>query len=145
MRITLAITVVVALAAPGGLARGGDPPAFVVIVHPSNPVARLDKKTIADAFLKKRTRWGDAGKPILPVDQDKRSVIRRKFTEDILGRNLNAVRTYWIQLVFSGRGVPPREVDSDADVVTFVLEHPGAIGYVSATTDVRTARVVQVK
>jgi ABC-type phosphate transport system substrate-binding protein len=144
--IVLAILLVASAAAPGGdAARADTPPAYVVIVHPSNKATRLEKKTIADVFLKKRTRWSAAGRTILPVDLTKKSAIRKRFSEEVLGRNLSAVRTYWNQLVFSGRGVPPPEVDSDADVIAYVLEHPGAIGYVSASADVKDARVVQIK
>jgi ABC-type phosphate transport system substrate-binding protein len=145
MRALVAILVLVAVALGVRPAAAGDAPVFVVIVHPSNSSTKLDKKTIADAFLKKRTRWGAAGKPIQPVDQGKKSAIRKKFTEDILGRTPAAVRTYWNQLVFSGRGVPPPEVASDAEVVAYVLENPGAIGYVASTADIKDAKVVQVK
>ena len=51
-----------------------------------------------------------------------------------LGRSVSAVRAYWQQQIFSGRNVPPVERPSDAEVLTFVKEHPNAIGYVSAST-----------
>ena len=145
MRVIVLAALVVAASALGGDAAHADPPTYLVIVHPSNKTTKLEKKTIADTFLKKRTRWSDAGKTILPVDQTKKSAIRKRFSEEVLGRNLSAVRTYWNQLVFSGRGVPPPEVDSDDDVVAYVLKHPGAIGYVAATANVKDARVVQIK
>ena len=41
--------------------------AFVVIVHPGNPVTSVDRKFLADAFLKKVTRWPDE-RVIRPAD-----------------------------------------------------------------------------
>ena len=73
------------------------------------------------------------------------SAARRRFSEDVLGRTIEAVRRYWNQQVFSGRGVPPPQVDSEAAVVEYVLTHPGAIGYVTETTDVRGAKVILVR
>ena len=143
--IVLALVLVAVAVALGEAPARADAPAYVVIVHPSNKTTKLEKKTVADAFLKKRTRWSEAGRTILPVDLTKKSPIRKRFSEEVIGRNLSAVRTYWNQLVFSGRGVPPPEVDSDAEVVAYVLKHPGAIGYVSPTADVKDARVVQIK
>ncbi|MBA3542489.1 MAG: substrate-binding domain-containing protein [Deltaproteobacteria bacterium] len=117
--------------------------AFVVIVHLENPVAKLDKKTIADAFLKKRTRWSH-DQTIQPVDQSKGSRIRAQFSEGVLERSIAAVRTYWNRLVFSGRGVPPPELASDADVIRYVTTRAGAIGYVSRAAEIKGVKVVQV-
>jgi hypothetical protein len=55
------------------------------------------------------------------------------------------VRSYWQQLIFSGRDVPPPELDSDADVVKYVSKHAGAIGYVSGNGDLAGVKVVIVK
>ena len=61
------------------------------------------------------------------------------------GKKTTAVRSYWLQVIFSGRGVPPPEKPSDKDVIAYVKAHPGAIGYVAATTatdDVKVLKVV---
>jgi len=116
-------------------------PAYRVIVHPSNPVTSVDQRFLADAFLKKITRWGN-DEPIRPVDLHSDSAVRRHFSDETLRRSVSAVKSYWQQLVFSGRGVPPPEMDNDEQVVRFVLRNPGAIGYVSGTTSVENAKVV---
>ena len=119
-------------------------PAFRVIVDPANQTASVDRKFLADAFLKKTTRWGD-GARIRPVDLPASSPVRRLFTQSVIGRSVAAVRNYWQQQVFSGRDVPPPELETDAAVVRWVLEHPGSVGYVSADADLGQARVLTVK
>ena len=49
-----------------GVSAEGPPPPFVVIVHPQNPYVHVDRGFVADAFLKKATRWpnGDVIKPV---------------------------------------------------------------------------------
>ena len=118
--------------------------AMRVIAHPRTPFAKVDRKFVTDAFLKKRTRWND-DLLIRPVDLGPSSSLRRRFSDEILGRTIEAVRRYWNQQVFSGRNVPPPQVDSEAAVVEYVLTHPGAIGYVMETTDVRGAKVILVR
>jgi ABC-type phosphate transport system substrate-binding protein len=118
-----------------------DDVAIRVIVHPKAPATKVDRKFVTDAFLKKRTRWGD-DQLIRPVDLGASSAVRRRFSDEVLGRSLDAVRRYWNQQVFSGRGVPPPQVGNEAAVVEYVLTHPGAIGYVTAGTDIRGAKVV---
>src|SRR5690349_8299023 len=95
-------------------------PPYVVIVHPSNPATSVERKFLEDAFLKKVTRWQN-GEVIRPVDLGPDSATRRKFTEDILNRTISAVKGYWQQRIFSGRDVPPPEVDNDDQVVRYVL------------------------
>jgi ABC-type phosphate transport system substrate-binding protein len=109
---------------------------YVVIVHPSNPVGSLARTEASRLFLRSSTRWPN-GESVKPVDLSKTSAIRAAFTKEILGRSMGAIDQYWTQSVFSGRAVPPPEKRSDAEVVGFVRENPGAIGYVSqgASTD----------
>ncbi len=119
-------------------------PAFRVIVHPSNPVASVDRKFLADAFFKKTTRWSH-DEVIRPVDQRSDSAARNRFSEEVLRRSVDAVRNYWQQIIFSGRDVPPPELDSDEEVVKYVLKHHGALGYVSGGANLNGAKVVTVQ
>jgi ABC-type phosphate transport system substrate-binding protein len=144
MRLLLVILVLALAQVPAPRAVEADTPRIVVIVHPDNPVTRLDRKFITNAFLKKRTRWSD-DTSIKPVDLEPDSAVRKKFSKDVLGRSVSAVRRYWNQQVFSGRGVPPPELDSEEDVVTYVTKNRGAIGYVSEGVDLEGAKIVQVK
>ena len=47
--------------------------------------------------------------PIRPVDLRPNAATRRLFSERMLRRSVAAVRSYWQQRIFSGRGVPPPE------------------------------------
>lgn len=117
---------------------------FRIIVHPRNPTDAVERKFVADAYLKKVTRWGHM-EQIRPVDQRPDAAARRFFSDQVLRRSVGAVKSYWQQLVFSGRDVPPPEFDSEDDVVKYVLRYPGAIGYVSDAADLRGAKVLAVK
>ena len=140
--IILALFPVVALV----VIRAGAAPApvFVVIVNPNNPTNHVDRKFLADAFLKKTTRWDD-GELIRPVDQVPDSPVRRKFSEDVVKRSVAAVRSYWQQVIFTGRGVPPPEVGGDDEVVRYVLKYSGAVGYVSGSANADGAKVIAVE
>jgi hypothetical protein len=116
---------------------------FRVIAHPGNPIGAIDRAFLAQAYLKKIASWPH-GEPILPVDLQRDSPTRLRFTQRVLGRSPLAVRNYWQQIIFSGRGVPPPEVASDEGVVGFVLRHPGALGYVAAGTELRGTKPITV-
>jgi ABC-type phosphate transport system substrate-binding protein len=125
-------------------AQGGPMVGFQMIVHPSNPASTVDRRFVGDAFLKKVTRWPH-DEVIRPADLDADSPIRRRFSEQVLRRSVASVKTYWQQLVFSGRDVPPPELDNDWQVVRYVLKHPGAIGYISPGASLEGTKVLTVR
>jgi ABC-type phosphate transport system substrate-binding protein len=117
---------------------------FYVIINPQNPVTSVSRKFVMDAFLKKVTQWGDLF-GIRPVDLRVDSSVRNAFSTELLKRSVSAVKTYWQQMVFSGRDVPPPELDSDEEVVRYVIRNPGGIGYVSPTASLQGVRVLTLK
>jgi ABC-type phosphate transport system substrate-binding protein len=117
---------------------------YQVVVNRSDETSVLERKALANMFLKRITAWENS-KIVLPVDLTADAPARKSFTEEILSRSVPAVRMYWQQLLFSGRAIPPPELKSDQDVIDFVSAHVEAIGYVSGRADVHRVRVVQVK
>jgi ABC-type phosphate transport system substrate-binding protein len=138
----LALVALTALAATV-LAEPQVPP-YQMIVNPSNRLASVDRSFLEDAYLKKITRWPN-DEVIRPVDLGPGSPTRRAFSEAVVRRSVDAVKGYWQQRIFSGRDVPPPELDSDDDVVRYVLRYDGAVGYVSGTARLGAARVVTVR
>jgi ABC-type phosphate transport system substrate-binding protein len=120
------------------------PSAYRVIVNQATAVTALDRKFLTDIFLKKTTRW-PTGELIRPVDLGPDSAVRRRFTEDVMNRSVAAVKSYWQSLIFSGRAVPPPELDSDEEVMRYVAKHAGAVGYVSGVAELTGVKVVAVK
>ena len=137
----------VAFGAARGSARADSrppPPAYVVIVHPNNPNTVLSRRFVADAFLKKTTRWPD-GSVIKPVDQPADSNTRARFSDEVLNRSVPAVKSYWQQIIFSGRDVPPPELAGDEEIVRYVAQNAGGIGYVSGTATLNGVRTLHVE
>jgi hypothetical protein len=114
-------------------------PRFKLIVHPENKRSSEARQVVANMFLKRVVSWPTGGS-VKPVDQLPTSDVREAFSKAALKRSVAAVRSYWQQRIFSGRDVPPPELESDAAVVKYVLEHEGAIGYVSSSAELRGAR-----
>jgi ABC-type phosphate transport system substrate-binding protein len=116
---------------------------YKVVVNSANPVTSLDRSKVSDLFLRRTSRWDDET-PVLPVDGPN-SPARESFSKDVHGKKAAAVRSYWLQVIFSGRGVPPPEKSSDTEVIAYVKAHPGAIGYVSAITPTHEVKVLEIQ
>lgn len=118
--------------------------AFLVIVHPDNPVTTLSKADVSGFFLKKVSRWSQTRQAAQPVDQVASAPVRESFSADIHGRSVDRIKNYWQRRIFSGRDVPPPELAGDGDVVEFVRSNPGSIGYISAATALTGVKAVTI-
>ena len=139
MRTPLALLAALALAA----ARPAGADDFKVVVHPDNPVGHLTASQLSRLFLKKTQRWPE-GRPVQPVEPASPR-LRERFALVVHEKSLNAVKSYWNQIIFSGRDVPPLEKPDDAAVLAFVRSEPGAVGYVSPGADLTGVKVVLVE
>lgn len=135
--------VVIAVVLAAGQSRAADT-SFVVIIHADNQITELERGFVRDVFLKKTTEWG-SGTAIRPIELTSRYSARAEFVRDVIGKTPQQLKNYWNQQIFSGKGVPPPESDSAAAIAAYVVNNPGAIGYIPAGADPRGARVVRVK
>lgn len=112
----------------------------VVVVHPSNDAA-LSKQSVKRIFLGKEKKFSN-GKGVLPINQVTASPTRGSFDTDTLGRSSTQIAAYWSKLVFTGKGIPPKEVDNDAAVVALVADNQDAIGYVDSASVSDAVKVI---
>ncbi|MGB2426845.1 MAG: phosphate ABC transporter substrate-binding protein [Alteromonas sp.] len=114
----------------------------VVVVHPSNST-EIDTKQIQRIFLGKEKKFSD-GSETIPVNQVSDSSVRSNFDTSVLGRSSSQVSAYWSKLVFTGKDVPPKEVENDAAVIALVAKNPSAIGYVNSTSFDDSVNVISI-
>lgn len=122
----------------------GEAPTFKIIVHPDNPIETVDADFLRDAYLKKTGEWA-SGAAIHPLDLSTRFPARAQFTRDVLHKTPAQLRRYWTQQIFSGKRVPPPEVDSPAAAIAYVLGERGAVAYIPGDADPGQAKVVEVR
>ena len=129
MRKLLIITLLLTTIGPGSplTAQGAS---FKVVVNDSNPATAMSKTEISRLLLKKTTRW-ERGNKVEPVDQLPKSSVRVAFSQAVLGKDVDKIKSYWQAQLFSGKASAPPELASDADILDYVRRNAGAIGYVS--------------
>jgi ABC-type phosphate transport system substrate-binding protein len=105
---------------------------IVVIVNPKNPAATMSADQVAAIYLGTATSFPDGGAVAL-ADQPEAAGIRGDFYQKATGRSVAQVKATWARITFTGKGTPPKELKSDADVKAFVAGDPKAIGYVDSS------------
>ncbi|MGE0551540.1 MAG: hypothetical protein AB7O24_17830 [Kofleriaceae bacterium] len=144
LRPVIALLVFAALVT--GLAtssRADEAASFKIIVHPDNPAEAVSRDFLRDAYLKKATEW--RGETVRPIDLANKFPVRERFNHQVLRKTRSQLKNYWTQQIFSGKGVPPPEVSSTADVVAYVLANRGAVGYLPVDADPGRARVIGIR
>jgi len=119
-------------------------PAYQIIVNPANRIDSIDRELLSDIFLKKVATWHNDW-TVRPVQLSRRFPLRDQFTREVLKKSPSQLRSYWNRQIFSGKGVPPPDLESEDDVIRYVLSNKGAIGYLAAGVNPRGARVVRLK
>ena len=102
-----------------------------VIVNPANGNS-LSDSDISRIYLGKSKSFGD-GTSIEAVNQQPDAGVTEAFNEKVVKKSSSQLKAYWSKLVFTGKGTPPKELDSDEAVLDFVAKNPGAIGYIDAS------------
>jgi ABC-type phosphate transport system substrate-binding protein len=114
-----------------------------VIVNPQVRGTQISRATLTQIFLRQAERYAD-GVRAMPVDQSVKSPVRSTFSNRLLGQALIEVQVYW-QRQMSHGVIPPPVRTTDEDVVAFVAQTPGAIGYVSSAVALpETVRAIEV-
>jgi ABC-type phosphate transport system substrate-binding protein len=128
MRKTIASLTFAALAL-GTLSANAD---IVVIVNPKNPAASLTADQVSALYLGNSSTFPDGGSAAL-ADQPEAAGIRGDFYQKATGRSASQVKATWARITFTGKGTPPKELKTDADVKAFVAGDPKAIGYIDSS------------
>jgi ABC-type phosphate transport system substrate-binding protein len=123
------ILAIVATAMPAMVA-GQD---FKIVINEANTTTSITTANLSDCFMKQAATYTwISGQPLIPIDQAANSETRRAFSTQVHGRDVNAIRSFWQRQIFTGKAAPPQEKASDDEVLAFVRENPGAVGYVAA-------------
>lgn len=113
-----------------------------VIANPSVAVESISIAELKGIFLLQRKTLKD-GSSVEPVLQ-KSGPTHEAFLQQYLNRDTEEIRIYYQGLVFTGKGLMPKQLNSDAEVVSYVARTRGAIGYVSGTSPTEGVRVLNV-
>jgi ABC-type phosphate transport system substrate-binding protein len=113
-----------------------------IIVNPANSSA-VSLDDVSKLYLGKSKTFAD-GKAATPFNLPDNSPSHAVFSEKALNKNSSQLKAFWSKLVFTGKGTPPAELASDADVKAKVASDVSAIGYIDAAAVDGTVKVVTV-
>ena len=112
-----------------------------MIANAGVPASSLSVETLAAIYSRRMMVWGN-GVSIVPVNREAGARERLDFSLRVFGRSPEALAGYWSRMHFQGVN-PPLVLESDAAVVAFVRDVPGAIGYVEKGTPLAGTKILK--
>ncbi|MDE2368859.1 MAG: hypothetical protein KGN16_07785 [Burkholderiales bacterium] len=106
-----------------------DKDAVVLIANPSVP--HLDLATVQRLYTGRAVEVG--GNAVVVVNAAPGSPLRERFMATVLKQSDEQYIAYWTVRKHIGKGTPPVELKSSAEIIAFVLGMPGGVGYIAAS------------
>lgn len=115
----------------------------VVIVNPGVAATSVSKAELRDVFTGASSSL-KGGVQVTPVLL-KQGAVNDEFLRLYIGKSDTGFRAGWRSILFSGQGVIPKTLDSEAAVVEYVAHTPGAIGYIGSSTPHEGVKILGVR
>jgi ABC-type phosphate transport system substrate-binding protein len=128
---------------PQSRAAGED--SLVIVVNRSNPVENLSFSELRKIFLGEQAHWSN-GRRITVVMLEPGKPERQVVLAQIYKMGEKDFASHFLHAMFTGEiHAAPRTLASSTEVLKFVLNVPGAIGYVKAPEVDESVKVVRVE
>jgi hypothetical protein len=101
---------------------------IAVIGHAALP--KIDVITVQKVYTGRIVEIG--GQPITVINLTPGQALRNRFLTTFLEQDEEKYTAYWTVRRFIGKGTPPKELATSAEMIEFIQSHPGAIGYLDA-------------
>ncbi len=85
--------------------------------------AAISKEQISDLYLGRSDAW-------TLFDQTVGSEIYVEFYKKVTGRDSAQIKAIWSRILFTGNGIPPKQLRDSAAVKKAVAANPRAVGYI---------------
>lgn len=115
---------------------------FVMVVHLSNDLTSISRQEAALIFLSKKRSWSD-GKTITVIINEKPQIYSI-FSQRILKRSTRQYLIFRKKMLFRGQGIPPQTVNTDQEVIDFVSNHRGGVGYISPKALTQAVKILAI-
>jgi ABC-type phosphate transport system substrate-binding protein len=111
----------------------------VVVVSSKASVASLSKEQVSDLYLGKNQELGGGSAALFDLPDGS---LKDAFYDKATGRSLQQIKATWSKLVFTGKGLPPKEAASPDALKKAIAADPHAIGYLDSGAVDASVKVV---
>lgn len=111
----------------------------LVVTSAASSLSGLSRDQVQQLFTGKLHEI--SGQRLEPLDLPEDNSTRAEFYKELTGRNAQQMRAYWTQLIFTGRGAPPRAV-TQGSLTSKLHGSANYVGYLPAGSDTSDLKVL---
>ena len=116
---------------------------MVIIAHQNTPETTVSAKDLQEIFLGKRVQWKD-NTAIHPATV-KEPELHEAFLKQYVKKTPSQWIAHWKRMVFTGNGTPPQQFTTQQELLKYVADTAGAIGYVDAEFPAENVTIMKVQ
>lgn len=90
-----------------------------------------------------KTKSFSNGRPIILISVSSSEPITDEFNSKVLGKSSSQVKAYWSKILFTGKGTPPQEMDSNNDIIAAISSNPDAIAFIDTSAVTSAVKVIE--
>ncbi len=116
---------------------------LIVIANKNVTITSVTRAELQNIFLGKTLKWPDGKRIKMVVLRE--GGTHKTFLNEMLGKSTSAFDSHWKQVIFTGKGRPPKTADYEEEIVQYVSATDGAIGYIGSGTAHADVKMIEVK
>jgi ABC-type phosphate transport system substrate-binding protein len=113
----------------------------LIIANKNVPEDSISKTEVKDIFLGKTVKWADKSNISFVILKND---VHKAFLKEYIKRSSSQYGNYWKKMVFTGKGMKPKAFDTEKELVQYVAETKGSIGYISKGTEMMNVKTINV-
>ena len=116
---------------------------YALVTNKSNPVSSISGKDAKNIFLGKKSTWENGVKVVVFTNSS--SLVHNSFAGNVVSKTAQQFSTFWKKALFTGMGIPPKDMSNDAQMLKAVASQTGTLGYVSASSVDGSVKTVEIR
>ncbi|WP_321532405.1 hypothetical protein [uncultured Desulfuromonas sp.] len=113
---------------------------LMLVVSKDNPQSQVSLSQLNRIFLGKTRKWEHGDHISLSINTHKAAM--EAFCRTIIQKTPRQFSMYWRKQLYSGHSMLPAQFEADEQIINYVAEHSGAIGFI--LTPINDPRVKEI-
>ena len=116
---------------------------IAIVASAKSSAGNMTTEQASQVFLGKASAFADGHKTVL-IDQAEGTPVHTEFYTKVTGKDQAQLKAYWSRIVFTGKGLAPKELPDSAAVKKAVAADPDAVGYIEKSAVDASVKVLLV-
>ena len=116
---------------------------ILIIANKNVELSDIEKRKLTEIYQGIRVQW-DSGKMIRVV-MLKEGPTHENFSENVIGISSSKLKNIWKKVIFTGTGRPPKIFRNETELVHYISETDGSVGYIDSSTPHEGVKILVLK